>query len=148
VQLCDGEPDCPGGDDEANCPPESGTDISGYKFVISSVGHAVTTKLLNAVIQAGTLIEDCVIGKILVRLNDWHLLKEYSQPDSIIIMLLIEDCVIGKILVRLNDSHLLKEDSQPDSIIIIMLFSSRLKELYAKTSSEYTFRGVLVYLYI
>jgi len=25
VQLCDGKPDCPGGDDEANCPTETGT---------------------------------------------------------------------------------------------------------------------------
>jgi hypothetical protein len=32
VQLCDGKPDCPGGDDEANCPAEPGTHVSRYKF--------------------------------------------------------------------------------------------------------------------
>lgn len=38
MQLCDGKPDCPGGDDEANCPTETtGTHPSGYKLLTTDV---------------------------------------------------------------------------------------------------------------
>lgn len=131
VQLCDGVPDCPGGDDEANCPPESGTDISGFKLVMSSVGpsvsevgHAAIFRLFIIIIQEpglwGPLEGLCVV--------------DYGPSGFI---------GTGKFLLRLNDCCLLKEDS-----ITIVLLSLRLTECMSKSFQNIFLRCFFVNLHI
>jgi hypothetical protein len=131
VQLCDGVPDCPGGDDEANCPPETGTDISGYKLVMSSVGpsisevgHAAIFRLFIVIIQEprlwGPLEGFCVV--------------DYGPTGFI---------GTGKFLLRLNDCRLLKDDS-----IIIVPLSLRLRECMPKSVQNIFFRCIFVNLHI